>query len=96
MADCMKEGMANCQPQRDSFQVDRMQFIQTLKAPNFNETAARAALVKSLQAHAQMEKSLGENLITMRKKMTAEQAKQFFDRRFGHRQKNMNNTRKPN
>lgn len=95
MADCMREGMANCQPQRDSFQVDRMQFIQTLKAAKFNETASRDALEKSLLAHAQMEKSLGENLIAMRKKMTAEQAKQFFERRFGHRQKFSNERHNP-
>lgn len=91
MADCMKQGMEHCQPYRDTFQVDRTQFIETLKVANFNEANAKAALEKSLKAHANMEQALGMNLIEMRKKMTAAQAREFFDRRFEHKNPDKNN-----
>ena len=70
---------------REAFQQARKEFIRTMTKDSFNLEEAKAAMQKSLQAQNLLESKLGESLIEVRTRMTAEQAKRFFEHRLNRR-----------
>ncbi|MBM4399611.1 MAG: periplasmic heavy metal sensor [Candidatus Cloacimonetes bacterium] len=66
---------------RDTFMLKRREFMQIMRNEPFNEKEALAAMETSLKAQEGLEKKLGTSLIEKRKKMSPEEAKEFFERR---------------
>ncbi len=67
-------------PYRQNFAECRHDFLHCLANEPFVEKDARAALEKSLKAHEELERNLGNRMIEIRKKMSAEDAKIYFHR----------------
>ena len=66
---------------RSHFMQKRKDFMQILLKEDFNEQKAIAAMEASLTAQDSLEESIGRSLIELRKKMTPEQAKRYFEHR---------------
>jgi uncharacterized membrane protein len=75
------EDKAEIKELRDTFKQKRREFMQIMQSDKFTEQKALAAMEASLKAQEDLEKKLGTSLIEMRKKMSAEEAKEFFERR---------------
>jgi len=58
----------------------RQRFAEILRAKKFDENKARQALNDFIESRQEMERSLGENLINMRKTMTPQQAREYLSR----------------
>ncbi|HOD17238.1 MAG TPA: hypothetical protein PKJ14_01145 [Candidatus Cloacimonadota bacterium] len=77
---------------RQAFQESRQAFMATLAKSELNLQEAKQAMEKSLQAQEKLERRLGESLIQVRTKMTADEAKRFFE----HRMKRIQRSPQPN
>jgi hypothetical protein len=67
---------------KENFRVKRRDFLNAMRQENFNEQAAIIAMQASLQAQELLEEKLGNSLIEFRKKITPEEAREYFrDRR---------------
>jgi len=67
-------------PYRDKFDQSKTEFYRELQRPKFNEDLLKQKLETSLVNHTELEKKIGLRLIEMRKKMTPQEADQFFGR----------------
>ncbi len=68
------------EPYRIKFDESKVEFFKALQQPVVNEEVLKQKLQTSLQNHTELEKQIGLRLIEMRKKMTAQQANEFFGR----------------
>jgi hypothetical protein len=75
------------EPYRIKFEDSRVEFFKALQQPVVNEVLLKQKLEASLQNHTELDKQVGLRLIDMRKKMTPQQANEFFGR---HIKKAMN------
>lgn len=77
---------------RSEFMQKRREFINTLCKENINEQEVMAAMQASLNAQEKLENLVGTSMLDLRKKMTPEQAKDYFqrilDRKRDHRPDN--------
>jgi hypothetical protein len=89
--DAMLQNKEEIKQLREAFQQSRKDFIQTMSKDNFNLQEARAAMEKSLAAQDVLERKLGESLLNVRTKMTAAEAKRFFDHRLNRMNHNYRN-----
>ncbi|MFO7659426.1 MAG: periplasmic heavy metal sensor [Candidatus Cloacimonadaceae bacterium] len=74
---------------RSEFMQKRREFIITLNKETVNEQEVMAAMQASLKAQEKLESMVGTSMLELRKKMTPEQAKDYFqkilDRKKDHR-----------
>jgi hypothetical protein len=68
------------EPYRVKFVESKVEFFKELQRPVVNEEILKQKLQASLQNHTELEKQIGLRLIEMRKKMTPQQADEFFGR----------------
>jgi hypothetical protein len=86
---------------RLEFMQARKAFMQVMMKDQFVEKDALAAMETSLKAQQKLEQKLGESLISLRQKLSADEAKKLFqermdrmDRRWNHIKDRLNNQSK--
>lgn len=67
---------------RGVFMETKQELMQELAKDTIDESSINNIIQRSLQAQATLEANLGKRLIELRKKMSAEEAKEFFSDRF--------------
>ncbi len=65
---------------RSEFMQKRREFIKALSKENINEQEVLAAMQTSLAAQEKLESKIGTSMLELRKKMTPEQAKDYFQK----------------
>jgi hypothetical protein len=78
------------EPYREKFAASKEEFFKALQQPVVNEEVLKQKLEASLQNHTALEKQIGLRLIEMRKKMTSQQANEFFGRHMNNSMKHDN------
>jgi len=75
-----EETRAEIKKLRGDFMLKRREFMLLLAKKDLNEQQVTAAMEASILAQDKLEKKLGSAILELRKKMTAEQANDFFTR----------------
>lgn len=65
---------------RGDFMQKRREFITVLSKENLNEQEAITAMQASLDAQLELEQKVGSSMLELRKKLTPEQAKEYFQK----------------
>ncbi len=90
----MEEGKHEARQRMIEYRKQKREFMKELVSENFSPEKARYIFQQGLNIQAEMEKSIGEHLITIRSEMTAEQAKEFFNERFNKKIRDNKNKRR--
>ena len=67
-------------PLRYDFHQSKVDFIEELKKPDFNEELLNMMLENAIEKQTAMEIELGKSLIEIRKEMNFEEAQRFFSK----------------
>jgi len=67
-------------PLRYDFHQSKVDFIEELKKPDFNEELLNKMLKNAIEKQTAMEIELGKSLIELRKEMSFEDAQRFFSK----------------
>ena len=67
-------------PLRYDFHQSKIDFIEELKKPDFNEELLNMMLENAIEKQTAMEIELGKSLIELRKEMSFEEAQKFFSK----------------
>ncbi|HNX00811.1 MAG TPA: hypothetical protein PLE74_04240 [Candidatus Cloacimonadota bacterium] len=73
------------EPFRNKFTSSKVDFFKTLQQPVVNEELLKQKLDTSVKNHNELETQIGLRLIEMRKKMTPQQANDFFGKQAENR-----------
>ena len=65
-------------PIRDEIEIIRNQFITELRKPDFSEQRLQEKLDQYLSKQSELERTMGNNFIEIRKNLSAQQVEEFF------------------
>lgn len=71
---------------RDQFEQNKLELLQELRKDPINEENIAAIIDSSLMAQSTLERRLGNRLIELRKKMSAQEADEYFGKRIEYTQ----------
>ena len=65
--------------QRLNYLRERREFLRMLQSPEYTSEQLRAKLNETIEKEMKMERKIGEDFIEMRKNMSSEEARRFFN-----------------